>query len=168
MTLEEMRDLLDYTEWATAALADAIGALPDAARRRHDDSAFGNLLGTFTHLVAAEWVWLERWRRRAPAGPPAWVGVATFEEVRERLASVQRERAEWRAALGEPDLARPIAYRTFAGVAHEDRIGEMVRHVVNHGTYHRGQLAMRLRQFGAVPPSTDYIVWLRRRREEVS
>ena len=59
-------------------------------------------------------------------------------------------------------MAHPIVYRTLAGVEQQNPIGELVRHVVNHGTYHRGQIAMRVRQLGAVPPDTDYILWLRR------
>ena len=70
MSRDDLRDLLGYTEWATARIAAALGRLPDAVRRRRDDSAFGNVHGTFTHLIAAEWVWLERWLGRTPPGPP--------------------------------------------------------------------------------------------------
>ena len=163
MSRDDLRDLLGFTEWATARIAAALGRLPDAVRRRRDDSAFGNVHGTFTHLIAAEWVWLERWLGRTPPGPPEWVGTATFDELLAHLDAVQRGRAAWIDGLGPEDLARPIAYRTFAGAPHADPIGPLVRHVVNHGSYHRGQLSMRLRQLGETPPSTDYIQWLRSR-----
>lgn len=161
MTIDEIRDLVAYTEWATDRLGDALRRLPDAARRRRDDSAFGSLHGTFSHLIAAEWVWLERWLGRSPEGPPAWAGEASFEELLAKLGEIQRGRATYLAGLTESDLMRPIPYRTFAGVSSANPIGELVRHVVNHGTYHRGQVSMRIRQLGDAPPATDYIAWLR-------
>jgi uncharacterized damage-inducible protein DinB len=161
MTLDEIHDLVAYTEWATATLAAALRGIPDAARRRRDDSAFGSLHGTFTHLIAAEWVWVERWHGRPAPAPPAWVGEASFDELLVHLAAVEAARAAYLGALTPADLARPIQYRTFAGVEAANPIGELVRHVVNHGTYHRGQISMRIRQLGDHPPSTDYIVWLR-------
>lgn len=161
MTRAEILDLLGYTEWATAKLVAAMAKLPDAARRRHDDSAFGSLHGTFTHLVAAEWVWLERFHGRSHAAPAEWVGIAGFDEVCAHLDAVQRGRAAWIAAASDADLARPLPYRTFAGVETANPVGELVRHLVNHGSYHRGQLSMRIRQLGGQPPSTDYIAWLR-------
>ena len=95
MSRDDLRDLLGYTEWATARIAAALGRLPDAVRRRRDDSAFGNVHGTFTHLIAAEWVWLERWLGRTPPGPPEWVGSATFDELLAQLDALQRARAAW-------------------------------------------------------------------------
>lgn len=161
MTLDDIRDLVAYTEWATARLTEALSRVPDAARRRRDESAFGSLHGTFAHLIGAEWIWLERWQGRIPAAPPEWVGLESFDELLARLAALQRDRAAYLAGLGEADLSALIPYRTFAGVESANTIGELIRHVVNHGTYHRGQISMRLRQLGEQPPSTDYILWLR-------
>lgn len=161
MSRADLLDLVAYTEWATGRLTDALAAVPDPLRRRRDDSAFGSLLGTFAHLIAAEWVWQERFAGSSPAGPPEWAGVAPFEELVARLRGIERARGEWLAALPDAALERPLAYRTFAGVEGSNRIADLLRHVVNHGTYHRGQVSMRIRQLGFAPPSTDYIAWLR-------
>lgn len=161
MNHAEIRDLLGYTEWATARLVEALHALPDAARRRRDDSAFGSVHGTLTHLIAAEWVWLERWQGRSPATPPPWVGDARFDELRARLEAIEVARAGYVQGLAAHALDAPIPYRLFNGQESASPIGPLVRHVVNHSSYHRGQLAMRIRQLGDQPPATDYIVWHR-------
>lgn len=161
MNPSELLDLVAYTEWATAQLTAALRAVPDAERRRRDESAFGSLLGTFAHLIAAEWVWVERWKGTSPSAPPAWVGESSFDELVEQLHHVEQERATLLRALDAPSIAQPMSYRTFAGQEQSNPIGDLVRHVVNHGTYHRGQISMRIRQLGHRPPSTDYIVWLR-------
>lgn len=161
MSRAELLDLISYTEWATGKLADALATVPDPLRRRRDESAFGSLLGTFAHLIAAEWIWLQRWQGTHPPAPPDWVGVAPFDELVRRLHDVERARRAWLTALDDDGLARPLAYRTFAGVEDRQPVSALVRHVVNHGTYHRGQISMRIRQLGFTPPSTDYIAWLR-------
>lgn len=161
MDLAEITDLLSYDEWANARIVEALRALPDAARRRRDDSAFGSVHGTLTHLIAAEWIWLERWLGRSPTAPPAWVGDASLDELRARLEAIEMARAGHVRGLTGEALARPIPYRTFNGQESVSPIGPLVRHVVNHSSYHRGQIAMRLRQLGHQPPATDYIVWLR-------
>lgn len=161
MTRAELLDLIAYSDWATDRLAESVRTMPDDRRRLRDDSAFGSLLGTFAHLVGAEWVWLQRWQGTSVTAPPAWTGEANFDQLVERLRDIQSERRELLGALDDAELLRPLAYRTFAGTAHENTIGDLVRHVVNHGTYHRGQLSMRIRQLGHQPPSTDYIAWLR-------
>lgn len=161
MDQAELLDLVAYTEWATAQLVAALRGIPDAARRRRDESAFGSLHGTLAHLIAAEWVWLERWKGTSPASPPEWVGDSDFDGLVAHLRLIEQERARLLRALDDAALARPIGYRTFAGQEHANPIGELVRHVVNHGTYHRGQISMRIRQLGHTPPGTDYIAWLR-------
>lgn len=161
MDRAEIIDLLSYDEWANARLVEAVRALPDAARRRRDDSAFGSLHGTITHLIAAEWVWLERWQGRSPTAPPSWVGDATLDELRARLEAIEIARAAHVLGLTAEAFARPIAYRLFNGQESASALPPLVRHVVNHSTYHRGQVAMRLRQLGEPPPATDYIVWHR-------
>jgi len=54
-----------------------------------------------------------------------------------------------------------VAYRTFDGSSHEQSLGDLLRHVVNHATYHRGQLATMLRQLGRTPPATDLVRYYR-------
>jgi len=161
MDRNEIMDLVAYTDWATAQLTAALHAVPDAERRRRDDSAFGSLHGTFAHLIMAEWIWLERWKGNSAAAPPAWIAESGFDGLVEQLTTVREERMALLGALDAAALARPVPYRTFGGEEQSNPIGDLVRHVVNHATYHRGQIAMRLRQLGKKPPSTDYIVWLR-------
>ena len=161
MDQSELLDLVAYTEWATAQVTAALRLVPDADRRRRDDSAFGSLHGTFAHLIAAEWVWLERWKGTSSAAPPEWVRESGFDGLVEHLRLIEQERARLLRALDAEARSRPMSYRTFAGQEQSNPIGDLVRHVVNHGTYHRGQISMRIRQLGHTPPGTDYIVWLR-------
>jgi uncharacterized damage-inducible protein DinB len=88
----------------------------------------------------------------------------SLPELKLRLASVEAERAAFVSALADADLDRVISYRTLAGQAFSDPLGDLIRHVVNHSTYHRGQLVAQLRQLGQTPPNTDLIRYLRESR----
>ena len=108
MDRNEIMDLVAYTDWATAQLTAALHAVPDAERRRRDDSAFGSLHGTFAHLIMAEWIWLERWKGTSSASPPEWVAESGFDGLVEHLRLIEQERARLLRALDTAALARPI------------------------------------------------------------
>jgi uncharacterized damage-inducible protein DinB len=74
---------------------------------------------------------------------------------------VEDERGRYLAGLSDADLERIVEYRTMAGEAHADTLALLIRHVVNHSTYHRGQAATQLRQLGQAPPGTDLVKYLR-------
>jgi uncharacterized damage-inducible protein DinB len=70
--------------------------------------------------------------------------------------------------MAEPDLERVVDYRDTRGEPFRSRMHEMLRHVVNHASYHRGQVTNHLRAVGGVPPSTDLIRWYRERPQAVA
>ena len=80
------------------------------------------------------------------------------DEVRELFAY-----DDWANGRLVEALAEPAPYRDPGGAEHLPRLGDQMRHVVNHSTYHRGQAATQLRQIGEVPPGTDLILYLRER-----
>jgi uncharacterized damage-inducible protein DinB len=77
---------------------------------------------------------------------------------------VESERDAFLGPLADSDMQRVVEYRQLSGEAHADRLADLVRHVVNHSTYHRGQVATQLRQVGVSPPGTDLITYVRSRR----
>jgi uncharacterized damage-inducible protein DinB len=78
----------------------------------------------------------------------------------ERLAASTRR---WAALLDDCDdaLDAPVAYTNSSGTAFETPLQDIVLHVVNHGTHHRAQIALLLREAGIAPPATDYIFFRR-------
>ena len=72
MNLSDIKHLFDYTEWANDLAFNAAGALPDESLRRDVGISHGSIFGTLLHMAGAEWIWLERWHGRSPAGQEAW------------------------------------------------------------------------------------------------
>jgi len=164
MTIEEARELFGYSAWANGRMFDAAAALPAEHLSATIASSFPSILGTLGHIVGAEWIWLRRWHGDSPAATPAWVTGSSLSELRARLTELEAERDGFLGQLADADLERVVEYRRLSGEGYADPLAELVRHAVNHSTYHRGQLATLLRQVGVHPPGTDYIAYVRARR----
>lgn len=161
----EIRTLFEYDQWANARFVAVMETLGEDRLEARLESSFPSILGTFGHIVAAEWVWLRRWKGDNPTTFPEWLASPRFGDLRAKLAEVEAEREALLDPLGGDDFQEPVDYTTFAGVAHRNSLGDLCRHVVNHSSYHRGQLTTLMRQVGATPPATDFILFLRERRE---
>lgn len=155
---DEVTRLFDYSRWANGRAIEGAAALTAEELARSVGGSFTSVLGTLTHLVGAEWVWLERWHARSPRALPT--DFATVEDLRRRLAEVEEGQKAVLGALTPDRLASKITYVNFAGQTLTYALGDAMVHLVNHGTYHRGQVATLLRQLGKKPLSTDFLLYL--------
>ena len=152
-----------YNAWANARLYDAALDLPDDAYRRPVGVFFGSLHGTLNHLLVTDLMWLKRLTGQGEA--PARVDVILHEDLgalaRARIAQDARLLATL-AGWDEAGLARVVAYRTSAGVAHEQPVADILAHLFNHQTHHRGQAHAALSILtGREPPSLDLLQFQR-------
>lgn len=161
VTTDEAKELFGYASWATARFFRAAEALTPEQLTALIESSFPSILGTLAHMVGAEWIWLRRWQGENPSAIPDWVGQPALEDLAARLAAIEEERASFLGRLTEADLERVVSYRGLDGQTFSHPLGDLLRHVVNHATYHRGQLATMLRQVGQAPPNTDFVRYLR-------
>jgi uncharacterized damage-inducible protein DinB len=164
MTAEEARLLVDYDAWANHRLLDACAALNEEQFTRDLGSSFRSVRDTLAHTLGGQWLWLERWHGRSPTGLPASSEFPTVDGLRSRWAEIERDLAGFAAGLTAESLAKPVAYRTTDGKSYTQPLWQQLQHLMNHGTYHRGQVTTLLRQLGARPVATDLIVFYRERR----
>jgi len=161
MNLDEARSLFAYTEWANAQIFAVIDRLTEEQYTRTIESSFPSIQDTLAHVISAEWIWLRRWGGESPTVAPSWTVGASRETLHEQAAEVEGERAAFLDSLNDDSLAAVISYRSMRGDPFAYPLAEQVRHVANHSTYHRGQLTTMLRQVGATPPATDWLVFQR-------
>jgi uncharacterized damage-inducible protein DinB len=160
MTIDEAKELFGYGSWAMGRMVEAIGTLTPEQLGAGAVSSFPSIPATLGHMVGAEWIWLRRWQGESPPSAPDWSVNPAIPELKVRLAAVEAERASFLADLGDGDLDRVVTYRMLDGKTFSYPLGKLMRHAVNHSTYHRGQLATLLRQCGQVPPNTDFTRFL--------
>ncbi len=155
MTLQDVSTLYAYNRWANARALQAAEALDAEALVKDLKSSFPSVRDTLAHILGAEWIWLSRWKGESPAALIGATDFPTVASLRERFQAVDAERAAYLASLSEERLQQPFDYRDLAGKPWRLRLAQSLQHVVNHGTYHRGQVTVMLRQLGAKPVAMD-------------
>ena len=162
MNLQELRTLLDYHYWARDRVLEAADRLTPEQWTRDLGSSFRSVRDTLAHAYAAEWAWCSRWQGESPT---ALVAADTLPDVATLRAKWTAVEADVRAVLdrlGEAGVTRVMAYTMINGDARESVFWHMLQHVVNHASYHRGQVTTMLRQLGAQPPQgMDLITFYR-------
>ena len=146
------RRLFDYDRWATARVIEALRAAPRPPERA---------LERMAHVIAGSEMWLSRVHRDAPR-PDALFPRWGLNEIAERAEAIGRAWSDHIGGYTDTRLHQPIRYTSTEGAAYESRLHEILTHVVNHATYHRGQIAVDLRAVDLDAPATDYIAMTRR------
>jgi uncharacterized damage-inducible protein DinB len=158
--------LIEYTIWANHRVMRAAATLGSDDFKRDLGSSHGGVRGTLVHTMGAEWIWLERWKGVSPTRPLDESEFADVMAVRERWTVIEDHRASWLASLKEGALAETIRYTTLDRRAWETPLWQLLQHVTNHSTYHRGQVITLLRILGARGVTTDMVAWDRERTKE--
>ncbi len=154
MTKHDIVTLYEYNRWANGRTLDAAQRLDPTALAKNLGSSFASVHATLVHIAGAEWAWLRRWQGNSPSKLPT-DDLPTVASLRERFLSLDRERDVFLAGVSEERLQQPCDYKDLAGNELQLPLVQSMQHVVNHGTYHRGQVTTMLRQLGATPISTD-------------
>lgn len=161
MHLSDVRGLFAYNEWANARMMDALAALDPAVFAEPRGGSFSSIRDTVAHIVSSEWVWLQRWNGESPSAPPEWSSLSEAGELAQKLREIESARAVLLGQLTESGMAKPLSYRNLKGEKFSQPLADQMVHVVNHSTYHRGQVATLCRQAGSAMPPTDLIVFRR-------
>ena len=159
MKLDDIRTLFSYNRWATHRLLEASLQLSPAAFTQDLATSHRSVRGTFVHTLWAEWIWLQRWRGTSPRQVFAEDDFPDVATIEARWAEVERDRQDLFAHLAENRLLARVSYENLQGQRWEYALGLMMQHVVNHSSYHRGQVVTLLRQLGRTPPATDFLVF---------
>lgn len=163
ISLEVLCDLYDYNFWARDQQLAVCETLSEEHLSRPLGASFGSLRDTLKHLVGAEWVWMERFDGRQARSVPWYSEVSSLETLRARWALVESDLRRFLASLTPEALAVPLTYVNFKGETWTYPLWQTLLHLANHGTYHRGQVTMALRQLGATPPAIDFLVYYDKR-----
>jgi uncharacterized damage-inducible protein DinB len=162
MNKEEASFLFEYNIWANTLIFDAAAGLKEGQFTAPYKISFGSLRGTLVHLVGVE----EVWRLRCQEGlyPTALPADDKFPTLASLRAFWQTEEQKWQsylASLPEGALDRVVQYKTTQGVRRENILGQLLSHVVNHGTQFRAEAAVALSAYGCSPGDLDLLRYLR-------
>ena len=163
MSPEDMRQLYDYNAWANRRAMEAAEALAPEQFTKPLGSSFSSVRDTLAHIYGAEWIWLERFQGRSPASLPDVNQFTNLASLRERWLEQEALLLGFVRGLAQADLNRTMEYKTLKFGVYRNPLWQSMQHLVNHGTYHRGQVTTLLRQLGAQPILTDLMHFYRER-----
>ena len=162
MNLQDLRTLLDYHYWARNRLLDALEPLTPEQFSHDTGSSFKSIRETIVHIYAAEWAWHSRWQGRSPRALMTSEAFPDVAAIRAAWSALEATMRAFLDSLGEDGIARVFDYTLLGGQDGSSPFWQMLQHVVNHASYHRGQVTTMLRQLG-VPPAKpmDMIAYYR-------
>ncbi len=159
MEVKRLHELYKFNTWANAKILDAVSKLKPDEFAKDLRNSFGSVRDTLVHIMSAEWIWLERWTGTSPKAMLSPVDFPTISMLRTRWEEIERQQVKFVSAVTKEALQTIIAYVNTKGETWRYPLWQMLVHVVNHSTYHRGQITTMLRQLDAEPVATDFLVY---------
>jgi uncharacterized damage-inducible protein DinB len=163
MSPEEIGLLYDYNAWANHRALDGAATLTAEQFTKSLGSSFSSVRDTLAHIYGAEWVWLERFQGRSPSSMPDGAQFPDLGSLRESWGEHEPRLLKFVRGLKQQDLDRVMEYKTLKFGVYQNSLWQSMQHLVNHGTYHRGQVTTLLRQLGGQPILTDLMHFYRER-----
>ena len=163
MSPQEIQLLFEYNSWANHRTLGAAEKLTPEQFTQPMGSSFTSVRDTLAHIYGAESVWLERFHGRSPSALPDVTQFSDVASLREPWLEHEERLLIFVRALTQSDLDRVMEYKTLRFGVYQNPLWQSMQHVVNHGTYHRGQVTTMLRQLGAQPILTDLMHFYRER-----
>ena len=148
-TIEHLRGLFSYNDWANRRIVTALKESPSEKS-----------LKILAHLLITEQEYFERLYGKDSTGFDFWQNLSLEEcgrlarEIAERYEQLIRR-------FEEEGLDLRTEYKTSEGVSYENTFRELLTHVVFHSSIHRGNIILKMREEGFTPPKIDYIIYLR-------
>jgi uncharacterized damage-inducible protein DinB len=160
VTSQDIAQLVAFNRWANQCFFEALSQLPAEDYGRDLRSRHGGIHGTLAHIVGAERGWLSRWQGRSETGTAAIDQLHSVAELRALWESVCDEMSGFLASLDDRKLREKLSTTARTG-SYTTSYWQMIQHVVDHSSYHRGQIVTMLRQLGVTPPSTGLLRFYR-------
>lgn len=160
---DTLASMFEFNRWADERLLTACGQLTEEQYAREIGGSFPSIRATVAHHAGALRAWGTRFEGGDVRSLPLESEVPNAE-VALRLVAEGHEVLAREASRPAGELDGIFTYRSMRGMMVSLPRWAVLRHVVNHGTYHRGQIANMMRQVGAAPPSTDFFLWAMERR----
>jgi uncharacterized damage-inducible protein DinB len=163
MGIENFRQLAGYNHWANLRLYGAALEMPEEQYRRPTGVFFGSLHGTLNHLLLTDRIWLKR--LTGEGEHPDRLNIILYDDRHQLLRARIAEDSRLNNVIkgyGDADLAKTISYQTTSGKPYSQTLQDILLHLFNHQTHHRGQAhACCSILTGSEPPTLDLLAFQR-------
>lgn len=150
-----------YNRWASRRTLESVAALTAEERARDLKSSYGGVHGTLVHIYQADRIWFARLQGEPTGSLAAFAPPAEWDAFVQDWTAHLDHFVAWAEKLDDAGWRRVVAYRDTKGNAYETPVYQILLHLANHNSYHRGQVTAFLRQLGHTPVATDLIFYYR-------
>ena len=158
MVTDDFASLYAYNRWADARVLDACRKLSPEQYAAEPAPGWSSVRSTLVHLAIVTDGWLRGVAGESVEGVPTEADLPTVDDAARLLDEAQATFEKVLPAMSPQTLAEPMTLRSRGRVAVLPP-WVVLRHLVNHATYHRGQIASKLKRLGVDPPATDLVFW---------
>jgi uncharacterized damage-inducible protein DinB len=160
--LRTTRLLTRYSAWANSLLYLAMGELPEEELTKPRPIIFGNLIRTLNHVYTIDLVFQAHMEGRAHGFKTRTPDVLiSLSELREAQAQLDNWYIRYAEEMSDRVGEEIVEFTFIGGGEGAMSRGDILLHIVNHTTYHRGHIAAMMQQIPVQPPTTDLPVFLR-------
>lgn len=157
--------MAEYNAWANVRLYGMARHLTDEQYRRDVGAFFNSLHGTLNHILVADLIWM--YRLTGSGDHPRKLNEILFEDLESLWSARQREDQriiDFVRTLSDVQLQEAFEYRMLNGSAQRDQRCEVLAHMFNHQTHHRGQAHAILTALGVAEPDPLDLLIMQRER----
>jgi uncharacterized damage-inducible protein DinB len=141
--------------------AKVVASLDTVPPDRRASPEFGKAVALLAHMVAARKLWLHRMGGSSELPKDIFFESPSLEWVRDALAGMETAWSTYLECLTDPDLERVFEYKALDGQPYRNQVVDILTQLFGHSWYHRGQIAILVRQLGGTPAITDFVFWCR-------
>jgi len=156
---DDLAGLFAYNRWANERTVASARALSAEEYERDLGGGFPSVRDTLVHIASATEAWHERFHGRSPGRLLTGADVPGLDEAASRLELADAAIERFALETDPARLSDVLTYMNLKGEPKKVPYWVVLRHVVNHGTYHRGQIASMIRRLGGKPNPTDFVFW---------
>ena len=153
--------LFEYSLWADTRVLEACESLTPEQWDQSLGHSWGSVHGLLAHILAVEILWFARWQGESPTSLRSTEDFPTLADVRRAWLEVKAEMRDFIQYCDEARLQHNLSYMTTKGVPYSEPLWQLMLHLFNHGTHHRGELAAMLTLLGVPHPEDDLLFYLR-------
>ena len=165
MHLQDIHNLYEFNYWAKSRILGIVETLMPEQYMKDMGSSHGGVHTTLFHIMGAEEIWLKRWKGISPAVFSKADDYPSYESLKQHWDIVEHEMMGFCHMLkSNEDILKVITYKDLKGNAYSQPLYQLMHHLVNHSSYHRGQIVTMLRQLGVKPIGTDMVGFYRERQ----
>lgn len=157
MDPQTTQELCRHNIWANTGMLEIAARLTPEQFQCDLGGSFPSVQATLTHIMWAEWLWLERWAGGSPVDVFRPQDFPSISVLGRRWGQIQTAQTRFVDSLTSGALQQVARYVNLKGETWEYPLWRQVYHVVNHSSYHRGQVTHKFRQLGIAPRATDFL-----------